>query len=354
VLSGNLDLIRKHAIHERVKKWAATSQSAVERSERLIEQLLAFSRQRTLRPTSIPINRLLQETEMLLQRAVGDEIRLRLSLGEEVGRCFVDTAEFQVTMLNLAMNAKDAMPEGGSLTITTAAARLDQQTGAAGDTVPAGDYVVVAVTDSGHGMPAEVRARAFEPFFTTKEVGKGTGLGLSQVFGFLRQSGGHVAIESEVGAGTTVRLYLPRTDAAELPSPSAAISPPAKIDVRRVLIVDDNAHVRALLSDMLQDSGCIMLEAENAPAALRLLESGTAVDVVLTDVLMPGGMSGLQLAGEIRRRNPSVGIVITSGMTAFRAPDSEALRGIPVLQKPFRRDDLVSALNVALKQSRAD
>jgi len=209
---------------------------------------------------------------------------------------------------------------------------------------------MVAVTDTGHGMPPEVRERAFDPFFTTKDVGKGTGLGLSQVFGFVRQSGGQVAIESEVGTGTTVRLYLPLTEALEMPEAIAALRAPKAIEARTVLVVEDNADVRTLMNDMLQDIGCVVLEAETGPAALRLLDSGIAVDAVITDVVMPDGMSGLQLAGEIRSRSPRVGIVVTSGMTAFTAPASEIFQGIPVLQKPFRRDDLLSALEVALKQ----
>jgi len=213
---------------------------------------------------------------------------------------------------------------------------------------------MVAVTDTGHGMPADVRERAFDPFFTTKDAGKGTGLGLSQVFGFVRQSGGHVAIESEIGAGTTVRLYLPLTEGSEMPEASAAIPAPKAIEARTVLVVEDNADVRTLMNDMLQDSGCVVLEAETGPAALRLLDGGVAVDAVITDVVMPDGMSGFQLAGEIRTRSPRVAIVVTSGMTAFTAPTSEVFHGIPILQKPFRRDDLLSALEVALKRAGAN
>jgi signal transduction histidine kinase/CheY-like chemotaxis protein len=351
VLSGNLELMQAHAQNSRVRKWAASSHSAVQQGARLVEQLLAFSHQRRLRPSSISINDMVRETEMLVRRVVGDPIRVTLSLGEDLGRCFIDPAEFQATMLNLAINARDAMAGGGSLTITTAAARLDQPAGGVDEP---GRYVMVAVTDTGHGMPAEVRECAFDPFFTTKDVGKGTGLGLSQVFGFVRQSGGRVAIESEVGTGTTVRLYLPETEASETPEVRAATSAPKATEARTVLVVDDNADVRMLLNDMLQESGCVVLEAETAPAALRLLDNGIAVDVVVTDVLMPDGMSGLQLAGEIRRRSPRVGIVVTSGMTAFTAPASEVLQCIPVLQKPFRRDDLLSALEAALKQGSAN
>jgi PAS domain S-box-containing protein len=354
VLSGNLELMQTHAISERLKKWAASSRSAVQRGTRLVEQLLAFSRQRQLRPSAVAINELLCDTEMLLRRAVGEEIRVTFSLGDDLGRCLIDPAEFQATMLNLAINAKDAMAGGGSLTITTAAAQFDRPASSAGEFVRPGSYVMVAVTDTGHGMPAEVRERAFDPFFTTKDVGKGTGLGLSQVFGFGRQSGGHVAIESEVGTGTTVRLYLPRTEALEMPEVSAAICGPKAIAARTVLVVEDNADVRELLNDMLQDSGCDVLQADTGPAALRILDRGVAVDVVVTDVLMPDGMSGLQLADEIRRRLPRVGIVVTSGNTAFTAPASEVFQSIPILQKPFRRDDLLSALDVALKQVRAN
>jgi signal transduction histidine kinase len=214
VIAGNLELIQARATEVRLRDQVETIQRAIHRGVRLTDQLLAFSRQRALRPRAVAINALLRETEPLLRRAVGDEIRVTLALGEAVGSCLIDPAELQASMLNLAINAKDAMPQGGSLTIGTSETGLDDvPDGAAAGLDPAERYVMVAVTDTGHGMPSEIRERAFDPFFTTKEVGKGTGLGLSQVYGFIRQSGGHVTIESAVGAGTTVRLYVPRTDA---------------------------------------------------------------------------------------------------------------------------------------------
>jgi len=274
-----------------------------------------------------------------------------LALGDDLGACLIDPTEFQAAMLNLAINAKDAMPAGGTLTIATGEAEPD---GPINGSSGSGRQILVSVTDTGHGMPAEVRERAFDPFFTTKEVGKGTGLGLSQVYGFIHQSGGHIAIDSDVGVGTSMRLYFPRTaavGASEAPAKARAM--PAAADARIVLVVEDNSDVREFLTETLETLGHTVIEANTAPAALRVLESGVAVDAVVTDVLMPDGMSGFELASRIRRRLPQTAIVVTSGAAAFSAPPPEAIRDIPILHKPFRRDELLRALRSALDQSKA-
>jgi PAS domain S-box-containing protein len=352
VIAGNLELIQARATEVRLRDQVETIQRAIHRGVRLTDQLLAFSRQRALRPRAVAINALLRETEPLLRRAVGDEIRVTLALGEAVGSCLIDPAELQASMLNLAINAKDAMPQGGSLTIGTSETGLDDvPDGAAVGLDPAERYVMVAVTDTGHGMPSEIRERAFDPFFTTKEVGKGTGLGLSQVYGFIRQSGGHVTIESAVGAGTTVRLYVPRTDApgASEPWRQTAAASAGVAQARSVLVVEDDDDVRTFAVDLLQDIGYTAIEADSGPAALRILESGVAVDVVFSDVRMPDGMSGFQLAHEIRRRLPDMPIVLTSGVTA----PYEIAGDFPVLRKPFRRDEILQAIEAALNRRAA-
>jgi PAS domain S-box-containing protein len=352
VIAGNLELIQARATEVRLRDQVETIQRAIHRGVLLTDQLLAFSRQRALRPRAIPINALLRDTEPLLRRAVGDEVRVLLALGEGVGCCLIDPAELQASMLNLALNAKDAMPRGGALTVATAEAEIADMPDRTPDLPPAGRYVMVAVTDTGHGMPAEIRERAFDPFFTTKEVGKGTGLGLSQVYGFMRQSGGHVTIESAVGAGTTVRLYLPRTDtlgASEAWRQAAAAVSASAPAARKVLVVEDDEDVRTFAIELLHDIGYIAIEAESGPAALRLLESGVAVDVVFSDVRMPDGMSGFQLAHEIRRRLPGTPVVLTSGV----APASDVVGDVPILRKPFRRDDILQAIEAALKRGAA-
>jgi PAS domain S-box-containing protein len=350
VIAGNLDLMQVRAADEVQKRQVETIQRALNRTVRLTDQLLAFSHQRTLRARPVSVNELLRETEPLLRRAVGDEVRVKLAFGRDAGRVLIDAAELQASMLNLAMNAKDAMPGGGTLTIATGmvAGQAIPETAAAA--LGEGPCVVIAVCDTGHGMPPEVRDRAFDPFFTTKDVGKGTGLGLSQVYGFVRQSGGHIAIESGAGAGTTVRLYLPRTEAEAVPERAA--EPDAargQRHGRRVLVVEDDDDVRRFVVELLEDAGYLALEAETGPAAMRILDRGAALDVVVTDVRMPDGMSGFDLAQTIRSRLPHVAIVLTSGLAAFDG--SERTHGDwPVLRKPFRRDDILRAIEEGLKQ----
>jgi PAS domain S-box-containing protein len=347
VVAGNLDLFHAGTSDTWLKGRIEAGQRAVERGARLTQQLLAFARRQSLRPQPISVNALLQDMEPLLHSSLGDGIRLALVLSKEPALCLVDSTELQAAILNLAANAKDAMPGGGSLTIATEDVELD------GEAYPIGGgrYLSIVVTDTGHGMPPEIRERAFDPFFTTKDVGKGTGLGLSRVHGFMRQSGGHVAIESATDAGTSVRLYLPRTEAS-----AATLEPPAAIEVpwspppqsRRVLVVEDDRDVRELVVVMLQGFGYAAIVAESGPRALDLLDSGMAVDVVVSDVLMPDGMSGFQLAREIRRRLPRLPIVLTSGMTGLSGAAEDEGQDLPILRKPYRCDDLAQAIEAAL------
>ncbi|HTZ81063.1 MAG TPA: ATP-binding protein [Stellaceae bacterium] len=350
-VAGNLELIQTHAMDDRLLRRLEISQRAIQRGAQLTYQLLAFARRRTLNPAALRVNDLLRESEPLLRRAVGDEVRLVLALGEEVGACLIDPGEFQAAMLNLVINARDAMPAGGSLTIATGEVALDELSREGGSR----PHVMVAVSDTGHGMPDEVRERAFDPFFTTKEVGKGTGLGLSQIYGFIHQSDGHTAIDSTVGVGTSIKLYFPRTAArAAAESQVAASVAPIAADARTVLVVEDNSDVREFLTETLEHIGHTVIEAPTGPAALRVLESGVSVDAVVTDVLMPDGMSGFELASRIRHRLPRTAIVVTSGAAAFSAPPPEAIRDIPILHKPFRRDELLRALGSALDRSKAE
>jgi PAS domain S-box-containing protein len=353
VLGGNLELFLTRTSDAWLIRRVEAGQRAVERGARLTRQLLAFSRLQRLQPNAMSVNALLLDIEPLLRSSVGGGIRLTLVLGEALAQCLVDSTELQASILNLAKNAKDAMPGGGTLTITTAEAELDGIADGAAGPIRGGHYLSIAVTDTGHGMPPEVRERAFDPFFTTKDVGKGTGLGLSQVYGFIRQSGGHVAIESAAGAGTSVRLYLPRTEAtvtAIALDPQAAIAVPQSApQARRVLVVEDDQDVRELMVEALESLGYAVSAAASGPKALHLLDGGMAVDVVVSDVVMPDGMSGFQLVREIRHRLPLLAIVLTSGMTAMAGAADAAAQDLPILRKPFRGDDLSQAIESAVE-----
>ena len=350
VIAGNLELIQTRTKDKWLKGRVEASLRAAERGARLIKQLLIFARRQTLRPNPISVNALLRDLEPLLRSSLGEGIRLTLLLGEELAPCLVDSAELQAAILNLATNSRDAMPDGGSLTIATGHAALDDRPD--GDAGPINDngYLSIVVTDTGHGMAPEIRERAFDPFFTTKDVGKGTGLGLSRIYGFMHQSNGHVTLESVAGSGTTVRLYLPSTEAsAPTPDPPAVVgNPRCAPQARRILVVDDDRAVRELLVEVLEGLDYAVTAAGSGPEALNLLDSGTAVDVVLSDVLMPDGMSGIQLAREIRRRLPRLAIVLTSGMTTISGTAADAAQDLPILRKPYRCDDLLRAIDAAI------
>jgi len=351
VIGGNLELFSARTGDDWLKARVDASQRAVERGARLTRQLLAFARQQNLQPQAMAVNALLLDIEPLLRSAIGDRIRLQLALNEGLAPCLVDAAELQASILNLAKNAVDAMPAGGCLTIATAAVTLEDVPGQ----VRGGRYSSINVTDTGHGMPSAVRDRAFDPFFTTKDIGKGTGLGLSQVYGFMRQSDGYVTIDSAAGSGTTVRLFLPVTDMIA-PAPAPPPTRPARTtpQSRRVLVVDDDRDIRELVVEVLESLGYTTVAAESGPAALVLLDGGAAVDVVVSDVLMPDGMSGFQLAREIRRRSPNLAIVLTSGMTGADHAAADVMRDLPVLKKPYRCDDLMQAIESALDAAALD
>jgi PAS domain S-box-containing protein len=360
VLGGNLELFLTRTSDAWLIRRVEAGQRAVERGTRLTRQLLAFSRRQSLQPYAMSVNALLLDIEPLVRSSIGGGIRLAFAPGEALAQCLVDSTELQASILNLAKNAKDAMPGGGTLTITTAEAELDGIADGGAGPIRGGRYLLITVTDTGHGMPPEVRDRAFDPFFTTKEVGKGTGLGLSQVYGFIRQSGGHVTIESAPDTGTSVRLYLPRIEAtatapalqATGPKPLATATDPESQAkgprVRRVLVVEDDHDVRELLVEELESLGYLVSAAESGPKALILLDGGLTVDVVVSDVVMPDGMSGFQLVREIRRRLPGLAIVLTSGMTAMAGVADAATQDLPILRKPYRGDDLSQAIETAL------
>ena len=356
VIAGNLELIQTRTKDKWIKGRVEASLRAAERGARLIKQLLVFARRQNLRSNPISVNALLRDLEPLLRSSLGEGIRLTLVLGEELAPCLVDSAELQAAILNLATNSRDAMPDGGSLTITTGHAGFDGRPDGDAGPIHGDGYLSIVVTDTGHGMAPEIRERAFDPFFTTKDVGKGTGLGLSRIYGFMHQSNGHVTIESVAGSGTTVRLYLPWTEASAEPPelPVAVEVARGAPQVRRVLVVEDDRDVRELVVEVLEGLGYAAITAESGPGALNLLDGGVAIDLVLSDVLMPDGMSGFQLAHEIRRRLPHLAIVLTSGITGLSGAAEDVMLDLPILRKPYRCDDLVRAIEDALDAASLD
>ncbi|MGU3282711.1 ATP-binding protein [Methylobacterium mesophilicum] len=353
VIVGGLDMmIRKPENTERVVRLAEAAMNAARRGEQLTQQLLAFSRRQMLRPQTINPNRLLTEFKPLAERAVGGALELRLDLDALIDPIRIDPAQFEAAVLNLVVNARDAM-EGGGSRIVVRSRNLHLDTAAvAGKGVPPGAYVEVAVIDQGSGIPPETMARVFEPFFTTKEVGKGTGLGLSQVYGFTRSAGGFIGIDTEMGAGTTFRLLFPRS--AE-PAGDEVGTGSSTLPLRRasegdtVLLVEDDEQVLGMAVESLEELHYRVVVARNAAEAVVHLQGVERIDILFSDVMMPGGMNGSQLAVEAQRLRPGLKVLLTSGYVANLDEGQVIGRGdLPVLNKPYRRDELAHSLRLVL------
>jgi PAS domain S-box-containing protein len=322
---------------------------AAERGADLTKRLLAFARKQPLQPQETDINDLVFESAKLLQPTLGENIEIETRLAEDAWPALIDPSQLSSALVNLAVNARDAMPNGGKLTLETGNVVLDEDYAQAHNDVEAGPYVMLAISDTGTGMPVEVRDKVFEPFFTTKEVGKGTGLGLSMVYGFVKQSGGHIKIYSEEGHGTAIRLYLPRAGADANQqgetSPEAALRGGTEI----ILLVEDDELVRRQATVQLESLGYVTLPAANAAEALALLDQGGTPDLLLTDVIMPGGMNGRQLAEEVIKRRPSIKVLYTSGYSESALAHQGRLDpGVLLLVKPYRKADLARLLHRAL------
>jgi PAS domain S-box-containing protein len=353
VIVGNLDLAERD-LTGRPKERALIGRAlgAAERGAALTQRLLAFSRRQMLLPRLTDVNRLVVDMADTLLRTLGETIEITAIPARDPCFAHVDANQLEAAILNLAVNARDAMPTGGRLTIATTAIALDDETARASDVAP-GDYVLIAVTDTGAGMAPDIAGRAFEPFFTTKEVGKGSGLGLSMVFGFVKQSGGHVEIDSEVDFGTTVRLYLPRAAAKGKGGDRSAdveidAAPPSG-QGRLVLVVEDNRDMLTYSTAALNRLGYRTVTAEDATTALTVLERMPEVSILFTDIVLPGGMDGLALAREAQRRNPELKLLFTSGFAQTGAQGSGLGGGqggtaLPpdteLLSKPFRVAEL--------------
>jgi len=350
VIMGNLELIgRAVTDDERLSRFVATAHKGATRGAQLTSQLLAFARRQTLRPEIRAINDLIGEFDVLAARMLGEAVKVEFELSPEAGSCEIDPAQFGSALLNLGVNARDAMPEGGALTVRSRNLLVDERMAPRYADARAGCYVVVEVVDTGTGMPPEVLERATEPFFTTKETGRGTGLGLSQVYGFVRQSGGFLVIESAPGAGTTIRIHLPQvTAAAAEPVRGVELHPAAG----RILVVEDDPDVRDLIALQLEDLGYAAVVAASGAEALAILEAADAplFDLLLTDVGMPGGMNGVALVQEALRLRPGLKALLSSGTMAHSAPGVPAAdtAHVPFLLKPYDQRDLARAIQQAL------
>jgi PAS domain S-box-containing protein len=341
VIIGNLEALQRHLREDeldvdRLKRSADNAMRGARRAESLTQRLLAFSRQQPLEPKPIDVGRLVSGMSDLLRRTLGEHISIETVLAGGLWRAVADPNQLEIAIINLAVNARDAMPKGGKLTIETANVHLDDRYAAAQAEVMPGQYVMLAVTDNGIGMGPEVKAKAFDPFFTTKDLGHGTGLGLSQVYGFVKQSRGHVKIYSEVGEGTTVKIYMPRYAAPAQDADEEIVQSVASGKSREtVLVVEDDEDVRSYSTDSLRDLGYSVIEASNAQTALYMLESHD-VAVLFTDVGLPGGMNGRQLADEARKRRPNLKVLFTTGYARNAIVHEGRLDpGVELLTKPF-------------------
>jgi len=324
---------------------------AADRGAELTGHLLAFARKQPLQPRETDINRLIVESSRLMRPALGEHVEIVSKLSASLCEALVDPGQLSSALLNLAINARDAMLDGGKLTLETKNVSFDADYAAAND-IQAGDYVMIAVSDTGSGIPEAIRDRVFDPFFSTKEVGKGTGLGLSMVYGFVKQSGGHIKVYSEEGYGTTFRLYLPQADARRVSLAEEPSTSEVEGGDETILVVEDDPLVRAYVDTQLRSLGYKTLSAANGAEALAIADSGAEFDLLFTDVIMPGGLNGRQLAAEMMQRRPAVKVLFTSGYTENAIIHHGRLdRGVLLLAKPYRKLDLARMLRTALSSA---
>jgi signal transduction histidine kinase len=352
-ISGSLEMIRMRTAQGRMTelgRYIAAALSSVGRAAALTHRLLAFSRRQTLDPKAIGVDGLVGSMEDLFRRTVGPSILIETKLASGLWPVLCDPNQLENALLNLVINACDAMPDGGHLVIETANAALDEEHAASSDgplgNVPAGEYVALSVTDTGTGMSPTIMTRVFDPFFTTKPLGQGTGLGLSMIYGFVQQSGGHIDLRSEVGQGTTVTIYLPRhlgavDGAAEV---DTVVGLPLKGSAV-VLVVEDELPIRMVIADVLSDLGYTVLEASDGRSGLKILEAGTLIDLLITDVGLPGGTNGRQLADAARQRRPDLKVLFITGYAESAAVRNGLMeQGIQVMTKPFALEALAAKI----------
>ena len=354
-IMGSLDLLQVRVAqgrYERVERYVEAAQAAAQRAAALTHRLLAFSRRQTLDPKPADINGLVAGMHDLLARTVGPEIRLHVTQSEDLWTVLVDVSQLENALLNLCINARDAMPDGGRIDVEMRNVRLTEQTAGERD-LPPGDYVALSVSDDGTGMPPEIAARIFDPFFTTKPLGSGTGLGLSMIYGFARQSGGNVRVHTRPGFGTTMRILLPRHyGEAEREGERAALSEaPRSVDGESILLVDDEHAVRSLAAEVLEELGYRITMAADGNEGLERLRSKTRFDVLITDVGLPGGLNGRQVADAARVMRPGIKVLFITGYAENAVLNHGHLApGMQVLTKPFAMEALASRVKQLIEQ----
>jgi PAS domain S-box-containing protein len=343
IIIGTAELLRGRDDMSAAAHELRNIESAAERGAQLAHQLLTFGRRQALNPAPIDVDGLIEDMMPLLKSTVGDSIGIKFRKGKRIGYVLTDRTQLENALLNLVINARDAMPRGGKVIVKTAEQAIEAESYRPDDQIEPGSYVVVSIGDSGPGMTPEIRARALDPFFTTKAKGKGSGLGLSVIYGFAKQTGGHLAIDSTPDHGTTVRLYLPRTEfAPAIPDIRRHVP---DTGARRILVVEDEPGVRQIILAMLEKLGHTVCVAADAQMALEVLDEDPAFDLVLTDIVMPGGISGWDLAQEVRERWPQIRVVLSTGYSEdVVARDSRPGQSLRVIAKPYRKGELARTL----------
>ncbi|KQP04825.1 ATP-binding protein [Methylobacterium sp. Leaf93] len=356
-ISGSLEMMQNRMQQGRfndVERYMAVAQGASRRAASLTHRLLAFSRRQTLDPKPTDVNRLVSGMQEMIQRTVGPGIPVEVVGASDLWPALVDPPQLENALLNLAINARDAMPDGGRITVETANKWLDERAARQQD-MPEGQYLALSVTDTGTGMPPEIIARVFEPFFTTKPMGEGTGLGLSMIYGFAQQSGGQVRIYSEVGQGSTICIYLPRhygEVAADDPTDKLAVLSRSE-QGETVLVVDDEPSVRMLVTDILEGLGCLSIEAGDSAVGLKVLQSDVRIDLLVTDVGLPGGMNGRQMADAARVARPNLKVLFMTGYAENALVGNEHLApGMAVLTKPFPIETMAARIRSMIEAKR--
>ncbi len=354
VMIGNLDLVQAQLKNDPdAKQIIEMALAAGMQGADLTRQLLAFSRKQQLRPQVFDLGKLVTRTSTLLRRTIGENVEIKVTPADGLWQAEADPSQVESALINLSINARDAMPDGGQIVIEAENKHLDARYAVENPGVTPGDYVMLAVSDTGTGISPEILPRVFEPFFTTKEVGKGTGLGLSMVYGFAKQSGGHLKIYSEVGHGTTVRLYLPRAK-SENRDEHIEVRPTEGegASSKTILVVEDNAAVRSTVLLLLSTLKYQVIEAESGRQALEVLGRGDEIDLLFTDIVMPGDLSGIELAGKARAMRPGLKVLFTSGFTEASMRGATLGMDDQILSKPYRRDELAAKIRDVLESGK--
>ena len=350
VIIGNLQMLEQSGLGDRSRQFVESAMGGAERATDLTNRLLAFSKQQALAPKVVEINKLVAGIEFLLCHTLGEDVSLGTSLADDLWRVRIDPGQLENALVNLAINARDALEDGGNLHIQTSNTVVNKGDLTNNDVAP-GEYVQVTIRDNGTGIAEDVLPHIFDPFYTTKEIGKGTGLGLSMVYGFVKQSRGHIRVESSPDAGTVITLYLPRFESVSAEPADGGNGETGKsTGNERILVVEDNKAIRDIVGRQLQSLEYEVLQADSGPSAIELLHGdATGIDLLFTDLEMPGGMTGIELAAVLRQRNPDLRVLYTSGHSSAGLGENELLSADDVvLRKPYPKETLAQSVRGVL------